>query len=214
MALSKTMLGRYEEKNVRLPGEGDDANTTWRYEQFHRHLPPQFVHLLDVGCNSGQGGRRLSELNPAYVLTGFDCVPSWIEVIPACYAAAMCGVSTELPFADGSFDAVLAGEFLEHLYAADVDDTLCEFQRVLKIGGRLLLTTPNPGSLLLRLRNGSVYSRSHLSQHFSDVLSLRLRLHGFSSVRLYGSGRCARFVGEHVPLRMFYGSYMMTADKR
>jgi len=38
-------------------------------------------------------------------------------------------------------------EFIEYIYQADVDQTLGEIFRVLKIGGRLLLTTPNPGDV-------------------------------------------------------------------
>lgn len=46
------------------------------------------------------------------------------------------------PFTDGSFDQVVAMEVLEHL-AVDPMFMLAEANRVLKPGGRLLLTTPN-----------------------------------------------------------------------
>jgi len=48
--------------------------------------------------------------------------------------------------ADGSFDAVLFGEVFEHLLNQPLG-LLKEIHRVLKPGGTLLLTTPNPSTL-------------------------------------------------------------------
>jgi SAM-dependent methyltransferase len=48
-----------------------------------------------------------------------------------------------LPFADRSVDGVILGEFLEH--QSDALPFLRECSRVLKPGGQLLITTPNPG---------------------------------------------------------------------
>jgi SAM-dependent methyltransferase len=47
-----------------------------------------------------------------------------------------------LPFEDGSIDFILCGEVIEHM---DIDPMymLSEFNRVLKQGGQLLVTTPN-----------------------------------------------------------------------
>lgn len=87
---------------------------------------------------------RLKQLNPKLTLLGLDCVQERLDALPECYSQNMHGLSTNIPIEDRSVDVIVAGEFLEHLYPADVDITLCEFQRVLKIGGRLLLTTPNP----------------------------------------------------------------------
>jgi SAM-dependent methyltransferase len=45
-----------------------------------------------------------------------------------------------IPFADGYFDSILCTEVMEHLFHPEV--ALCEFQRVLKPGGRMLMTCP------------------------------------------------------------------------
>lgn len=58
-------------------------------------------------------------------------------------------MEARLPFDDGSFDVVLCVEGIEHVM--DRHRTLAEFRRVLRPGGRLLLTTPNLLSLRARL---------------------------------------------------------------
>jgi SAM-dependent methyltransferase len=55
------------------------------------------------------------------------------------------GDGSALPFADATFTAVVAGELLEHLDS--VECVLPEFSRVLRPGGRLLITTPSPYEL-------------------------------------------------------------------
>jgi predicted SAM-dependent methyltransferase len=98
--------------------------------------------------------------------------------------------------ADQPCDAIVAGEFIEHLYPSDVDTTLCEFQRILSIGGSLLITTPNPYSLKLRKIKGTVYGTAHLTQHFPKILKYRLMMHGFSHVKIIGSGKATVYFGE------------------
>lgn len=184
-----------------------------RYEQFSRHLPTSAVRVLDVGCAEGRGGERLKAIRPDIHLTGLDCVPSRLKALPPSYSASIEGLTTSIPLPDASQDAVVAGEFLEHLYPSDVDPTLCEFQRVLSVGGVLLMTTPNPDSLLLKLRRGTVYEVGHLTQHFAGTLVARLRAHGFRSIFVRGSGKATRYIGERVPLLALYGSYLVGGRK-
>lgn len=56
---------------------------------------------------------------------------------------------TRLSFSDNFFDVVIAGEIIEHIF--DTDFFLEETGRVLKPGGRLLISTPNIASLGRRL---------------------------------------------------------------
>jgi len=84
---------------------------------------------------------------------------------------------------------------------------------VLKIGGRLLLTTPNPYYFKIRIQRKTVFGVSHLTQHYPEVLKLRLKMHGFSGVKIRGSGKMSRFLGTHFPLKSMYGSYLVQADK-
>ncbi|AOX03921.1 ubiquinone/menaquinone biosynthesis protein [Moorena producens PAL-8-15-08-1] len=204
---------KYEVQNVQQNRSEHDSFTLKRYEQFFSFVQKEAVNILDVGCNTGRGGLRLKELNPNLTLFGLDCVQERLDVLPECYSQKVYGLSTDIPMEDRFFDVITAGEFLEHLYPADVDQTLCEFQRVLKIGGRLLLTTPNPNYIKNKIIGMSVYGVSHLTQHFPEVLRLRLQMHGFSGVKLYGSGKVSQYLGWHFPLMSIYGSYLVVANK-
>jgi SAM-dependent methyltransferase len=84
------------------------------------------------------------------------------------------------PFASETFDAVTLWDVLEHL--PDPHAALAELSRVLRPGGRILLTTGDVGSLAARL-SGARWHLYSLPEHlfFYSRRSLRLLLetHGF-----------------------------------
>jgi ubiquinone/menaquinone biosynthesis C-methylase UbiE len=213
MMVVATLHQKYEQQNILQKASEYDAFTLERYEQFHSYFPAHSKKVLDVGCNTGRGGLRLKEIDPSLTICGLDCVEERLADLPDCYQERIYGLSTAIPAEDGAFDVVFAGEFLEHLYPSDVDRSICEFQRVLSVGGRLLLTTPNPNYLKNRIKHSSIYSVSHLTQHFPSVLKHRLKMHGFSHVRIVGSGKVTRYLGYHFPFLTVYGSYLIFGDK-
>ena len=212
MAESKAFL--VEKNQAQSHSETDDF-TVERYQQMFAHFPVKSADVLDIGCNTGRGGAVLKQLQPNLHLIGVDCIKERLACLDAhVYSKVICSFSSELPLDNNSFDVVVAGEFIEHVPPNEVDDTLAEFFRVLRLKGRLLLTTPNPGYLKNKLRHLSVLLEdSHVTQHFPDCLRFRLRTVGFSNVRTYGSGRMTRYVGQSLPVLNVYGSYLMCADK-
>lgn len=99
-------------------------------------------HLLDAGCGSGETSLFLARRHGVRV-TGVTV--SDYELDRARHRAESAGLAgatrfqygdyTQLPFADGSFDAVLALESLQN--APDLPRVLGELYRVLRPGGRI-----------------------------------------------------------------------------
>jgi len=204
----------YESLNEAQKSSEHDAFTEDRYRQFYKLLGKKVGRILDIGCNTGRGGQVLKQLNPQFVVSGLDIVKDRLERLPKdVYENNVHGPSTNIPADDGTFDAVVAGEFVEHLYAEDLEKTLNEIFRVLKLGGQVLLTTPNPGDIKKKWRNESVLGDSHLSQHYPDILKMRLRMAGFSRVKIYGSGKVSSYLGYRFPALCLYGSYLASGFK-
>jgi 2-polyprenyl-3-methyl-5-hydroxy-6-metoxy-1,4-benzoquinol methylase len=209
--MARSHLQAYAQLNENF-GE-DDTFTVERYQQFQSFFPDGTRTVLDVGCSTGRGGSALAEKDHELRLAGLDCLREDLNKLPDVYGVRLQSLSTAIPARGGSFDVVVAGEFIEHLYATDVGATLAEFFRVLRIGGRLLLTTPNPADLKRRLRHQTVLGRAHVSQHHPKALRMQLLIGGFSRIRMYGSGKTSRYLGSRFPLLSAYGSYLAVADK-
>ena len=203
----------YRQLNRQQQISENDPFTVNRYKQFLRHLPENVETVLDVGCNTGRGGITLKNLNPQLRIIGLDCLESRLAQLPDVYEERICGYSTDIPLVDACIDAILAGEFIEHLYLEDVTQTLREFYRLLKLEGKLLLTTPNPNYLLLKLTGNSVLGGAHVSQHYPLELKKLLQANKFDNLKLYGSGKVSLLFGEKFPLLAVYGSYLTIGEK-
>ena len=59
-----------------------------------------------------------------------------------------------LPFAEGTFDLIISTSTLDHFESpAAIADSLAELFRVLRPGGRMIITMDNPANPLVALRN-------------------------------------------------------------
>jgi SAM-dependent methyltransferase len=113
------------------------------------------------------------------------------------------GDAHPLPFAAAAFDALFAGELIEHL--PDPAAGVAEFRRVLKPGGTLVLTTPNRLRLANRVdRSERPYSPDHLSELSYDEARDLLAQSGFDIVAS---------TGVHLELLLNWGSPMPKLDR-
>jgi SAM-dependent methyltransferase len=98
------------------------------------------ARILDIGTSTGTNLRMLSELGYRRV-TGLDLSE---EAIRFCAEKGLGPVRRgdvcDLPFADASFDLVLATDIIEHV--EDDGRALREIARILAPGGKALLTVP------------------------------------------------------------------------
>jgi 2-polyprenyl-3-methyl-5-hydroxy-6-metoxy-1,4-benzoquinol methylase len=206
--------GKLVELNRDQTGSETDTFTEERYRQFERYFTRGTSDVLDVGCNTGRGGDILKSLRPGLSITGLDCVPERLSVLDRnVYQKSICSFTKEISLPNESFDAIVAGEFIEHVPPDEVFQTLCEFFRLLRLKGKLLLTTPNPHYFKNFILKASVLGGSHVSQHTSASLKRRLEDIGFSRIKIRGTGRVSRFLGENFPWRSAYGSYFVKAIK-
>jgi SAM-dependent methyltransferase len=107
---------------------------------FERHIGTS-ADCLDVGCgDGGTSGIWLSSHAGSY--RGVDVSGAAIEMARgAGLDAQVISDAAELPFEDGSFDAVVCIEVLEHLF--EPLQAAQEIARVLRPGGILIASVPN-----------------------------------------------------------------------
>jgi SAM-dependent methyltransferase len=115
-------------------------------------------HILEIGCAPGHFSVLLKLLDVNF--SALDIDPSRVQPIWDKYDIAVDTVDIEkdaLPYASDSFDLIIFAEILEHLRLNPLH-ALREIYRVLKPGGRILLSTPNiTPSLRLRFLFGGRY---------------------------------------------------------
>ena len=99
--------------------------------------------VLEVGCGGGGFLRACAPSPKAGLTVGLDSNNAGMALARRCApdAALAVGDATRLPFADGSFDAIVAQHVIEHFDRPD--ELLREWGRVLADGGRIAVATPN-----------------------------------------------------------------------
>lgn len=109
------------------------------FDRLLRDVPLEGASLLDAGSGGGhfsQGaamrGARVTSLDMGVSLLA--------QVAKRCTSTRCVGSVLELPFRDGAFDVVLSTEVIEH--TPNPPAGLAEMARVVRPGGRLVVTTP------------------------------------------------------------------------
>jgi SAM-dependent methyltransferase len=129
--------------------------------------------VLEVGCGPGELSERLARELGADVVA-IDLSERMVELARGRGVEASVADVQSLPFADASFDCVVAAWMLYHV--ADVDLGLAEIARVLRPGGQLVAVTNSEEHLAEALTLGGVdiRGRSPFSRENGEFL-LRAR---------------------------------------
>ena len=202
----------YEKLNMNETHHISDSFSEKRYVQMLRASKVNHGNILDCGIGSGEGGKVVKTNLPNCLLYGIDVVKSRASFQMEQYQDVRYGSILESGYEDDFFHLVLAGELIEHLSVDDIDTFILEVFRILKPGGVFCLTTPNPNDIKMRLRGGSVFGGSHISQHFIRETKIRLRLKSFRVVKCFGTGKMSLIIGRRFP-KFLYGSYMLVSIK-
>jgi SAM-dependent methyltransferase len=182
---------------------------------FSRMAPGRVV--LDVGCSAGG---VLHPLVKTHEIHGVEIAPSFVQrAIENGFHAVQHNIENEpLPYPAGKFDAIFCGELIEH--QVDTDWLMFEINRVLKPGGKLVLTFPNIRTLLglgmmLFFDLPPMYAARYRSAHFRDftlrTIKIVLKAHGFQLEQAMGSAFYLPKIGEFwSPLATYIPSWAHT----
>jgi ubiquinone/menaquinone biosynthesis C-methylase UbiE len=159
-------VGFYDEVFQRNRG----MQSKWHHHKFRRIVQEigSVAKHLDFGCGPG----TLVHLLPSAIsAVGVDIAAaqiSYAEQNYACPEKQFVQIeSSELPFGDATFDSISCIEVVEHLELKLTRAILAEFIRILRPGGKLIITTPNYGSLwpLIETAVNRVSDVSYEEQH-------------------------------------------------
>jgi 2-polyprenyl-6-hydroxyphenyl methylase/3-demethylubiquinone-9 3-methyltransferase len=160
---------------------------------------PEGARVLDIGC--GNGSLTAAWAKRGWDVTGVDLSESGIAHAKASYPEIVfhkMAVGPELVehFGEGSFDAIVSAEVVEHLYAPR-DLTQSAF-RLLKNGGILILTTPYNGYLknvvlavtgTMDRHCTALWDCGHIKFWSWKTIQCLLAEVGFISPEFHGAGR-------------------------
>jgi SAM-dependent methyltransferase len=179
--------GDYDEAFMDAMASEYDRQTPWtrmRLENVRLLVDPRpGDRILDVGSAAGAIAHYLSTLGCEAV--GVDLSETGVARARERYPQLRFEVAdaAALPFADGSFDKVVAADVTEHLDDGALRGMLAEARRVLRPGGTLSIHTPNPKHAIERLKARNLVlaqNPTHIGLRTSRELRAELERAGFA----------------------------------
>lgn len=172
-----------------------DHDSYWLFhrDQFLELVPSPGRRTLDVGCGEGRLSRDLKKL-------GHDMVA--VDVAPTMLAAAHeadpdlethLADAAALPFADGTFDCVVA--FMSLQDVDDLEGAVGEAARVLEPGGRLCIAVVHPLNSAGRFDGDEADSPFTIGGSYLE--------HWFYADEIARDGLEMTFVSAHRPLQVY-----------
>ncbi|MBI2031227.1 MAG: class I SAM-dependent methyltransferase [Candidatus Levybacteria bacterium] len=99
-------------------------------------------NILDAGCGDGGLAKEIAARFSTVKLYGVDISREGCRLAKKyCVETKVADLNKKIPYPNNYFDFIVSQEVLEHIL--DTDRYFEEFNRVLKKGGRVVITTPN-----------------------------------------------------------------------
>jgi 2-polyprenyl-3-methyl-5-hydroxy-6-metoxy-1,4-benzoquinol methylase len=165
----RALVEDHMEVNKKSIAAGDQL--TFHYVLACRHLKAT-DRVLDIASGKGYGGNMMADVAASVTCADLDDGKLG-EGRKRFARPSLAFVHEDImktSFADSSFDVVTSMETIEHV--DDVSGCLAELRRILKPGGRAILSTPQSGIGHIPLTPSHVHEfsleelRSHAAEHF------------------------------------------------
>lgn len=173
-----------------------------------REIVPPPASVVEIGCAQGNMSLLLAEAG--YSTIAIDLRPSYLEYSRLKWERGcvrwVAGNAEALPLPDRSVDVALVAELLEH--CAYPERALREARRVTKVGGLVLVTTPNGAYFRSRLPG---YEETR--RHASDLAIAQFEPDADGHVLLFRPDELRTLMtacGLPDPRREFYGSVFLS----
>lgn len=164
--------------------------------------PKPRQHILDAGSGEGVAALLCCRRQASAIAVEFEeeaCRLGRLLAAREGFAAEQLSFAQydlyRLPFADGTFDGIVSLEVIEHM--ADVLAYLAELKRVLKPGGRIVISTPH------RRADGLLQDPYHVLEFDGATLAdTMIGAFGHATIWSGWSARLNRFYDSNAPFRL------------
>lgn len=123
----------------------EDFSYKWPCLKKYIPIDPK-ISILDFGCGAGQLIFKINKMNPKSHYVGVDVSEECVSRNKEKFSKKefrLIKDGAPLPFKDNSFEYIISSDSIEHVY--DTESAFGEFKRVLKPGGKIIITTPYHG---------------------------------------------------------------------
>lgn len=165
-------------------------------------FPPTERHekVLDLGCGSGQVAAYLKK--QGYRIWGIDISKRAVSLAKKLKIGEFLvgDIEEKLPYRPSFFDIVFWGDGIEHVF--EPEKVLKEVKRVLKPGGRVIISCPNMAFWIYRwhyLKTGTIphteghqcepWQTGHIRFFNSKILARLLKKTGFKPTKIRGASK-------------------------
>lgn len=180
--------GLFGELVARGMNSGHFKLTTWGLE--HISINEDNV-MLDIGCGGGKTVRTLAEIANKGKVYGIDYSEKSVSVSKRFNASLIAagrveiqqGTVSNLPFPDNKFDLITAIE--THYFWPDLTHDMKEVLRVLKPGGRLMITGESYLGSRYDERNEKWAKLGNMTNHTIDEFNELFITAGYCDVKVF-----------------------------